>query len=216
MYGTTVTGYNGNGIESWQVLYKQTVGTEEYVYIIPEGQTLDTAVTVYLGSNASSIISNAKTYFGLSDSFDTVGTGNNNYKATLWLLDTSVWATYKDSNLGDNVVGVIGSPTMEMMVASYNEKNAGVSGFTNLSYTVNSTGYSDPGDFSGEPYITGDYYWLACPSSTSTSFVRYVCNDGVVNNNDCRHAYLGLRPVVCLKSNIPATENAEGIAIGYQ
>ena len=45
MYGTTVTGYNGNGIESWQVLYKQTVGTEDYVYIISTRQTAYTALT---------------------------------------------------------------------------------------------------------------------------------------------------------------------------
>lgn len=205
MYGTEVTGYNGNGIESWQVLYEQMIGTEEYVYIIPTSQTTDTVLTLYPESDADSIINNAKTYFGLSSDFDIVEKNNENYKATAWLLDTSNWEAYKDTSFGNKVVGVIGAPTMEMMVLSYNAKNGG-----SLEYTVDEAGYSQTEKFIGRPYVNGDAFWLACPSTPYSNEMRMVGESGNVSRSLYSYTDNGLRPVVCLKASIPATLTEDG------
>ena len=202
-YGTTVHGYSANGYIEWYLLYYQEINEQMYCYIIPNLQVNQIALPLYSGDNASNIIANAKLYFGLSDNFDTVSPSNNNYKSTLWLLDTSLWnATYKTGNaLEEYIQDVIGSITMEMLLASYNAKTD-----SSLSYTVNSVGYSDPGSISGVPYVSGYYwYWLACPTSESTGYTRRVTPDGDIYGDSSPNALCELRPVVCLKANIPAS-----------
>ncbi len=217
-YGTTVTGYSANGFTTWQLLYHQEVDGQMYYYIVPSTQTGGTTLSLYSGDNASGIISNAKKWFGLSAEFDKVTTTNNNYKATIQLLDTTVWnATYKTGNeLETYIQDVIGAPTMEMLVESYKAKTG-----TSLTITANAIGYNDPGDFSGTLYVTGVFYWLASPSSGYVNSANYATGVCVVGNDGTQNGYgtynwakCGLRPVVCLKSTCPAYMNGSTIVIG--
>ena len=56
------------------------------------------------------------------------------------------------------------------------------------------------------------YYFLACPSASTNSICR-VLSSGGVSYAGINVKTSGIRPVVCLQSDIPATVTANGIDI---
>ncbi|MBR3614650.1 MAG: hypothetical protein IKL55_05685 [Clostridia bacterium] len=70
-----------------------------------------------------------------------IGNGNNNYKATTRLLDTSKWS---DFVLSDYAEDAIGTPTVEMFVKSWNQKYIDNDSLNKLStiWEINNNGYS--------------------------------------------------------------------------
>ena len=161
-----------------------------------------------------------------------------NYQAVTTLLDTSKWKKFAKEDYVDDVeTSVIGSPTIEMWMASWNEKyedtlafdsdNAGY-GFK-VGKTEDSLGsgiaYLDMQMKDGwrntlyYPHTGGAWnncegYWLASPSSASGHFIITIKNNGAISSNyyyNNGYVKYGVRPVVCLKTGISAEKDENGV-----
>ena len=150
-------------------------------------------------------------------------------KATAYLLDTEAWSVFKDTlNKEESKVEyVIGGPTLELFIASYNNTHE-----TDINYEVtNKRGYSIKWstDSSYSYYIEGldttetlyindatdDRawgYWLASPSAYDSRSIRlfYVCSLGTVGSYGYTANNVASRPLVCLKSGIQLVEQESG------
>ncbi len=151
---------------------------------------------------------------------------NTNAKATKAMLTQPAWDSFRDSN--NYAQFVIGGPTLEMWVASYNAKgytplytnvnNTGYyignsEGTTDYYYSVtddSNNGYGDTLYFPHQKVVSNCYgYWLASPSAYSTYYVLYVYYDGRVDYNYYNLYHVGVRPLVSLKSEVKAVQNAD-------
>ena len=116
---------------------------------------------------------------------------------------------------GTNVVGAIGGPTVELVVAGWNAKEYDTFLYTTLGeygYNINNN-YFAMVENDGLYVQEGDTYWLASPAVGFISTVM-IAGDGAIA--DAYVEYSGgaaqpngyarsVRPVVCLKTSIPAT-----------
>ena len=153
---------------------------------------------------------------------------NNNEHAASWLCSPSQWTTYVDSSKANYAIG---GPSVEMYVESYNQVSHNQEGNNTLGATYRDTsapGYiytlnGAQSTISNSDYWTGidslDYkgynsmyagqngtksgdWWLASPSSHTSSRVCYVFGyDATLNNNYFSNT-LGAGPLVSLKSGI--------------
>ena len=150
----------------------------------------------------------------------------SNAKCVSTLLNPSYWTGYIDNSKGDNQTA-IGGPTVQLWMDSWNARytgqevycdRTGESGYKVRSGKDSATTairLNQNENNGGELYFANNYssltdgnntvdsYWIASPSAGGTATVISVgCDrllmsyDGFYNNN------LGLRPVVCLQSNI--------------
>ncbi len=248
-YTTTV---NGKVISDWKVLYKQEVDGEEYVYLIKsEGLTAGAVPTVVANLSTTKVGTTTIKVGGTNKAFSSVtwvnytgGACNINTKrwkaeynngdysaiaAPRELLMEEYWSEfantdlYKDGSGVSYVVGAIGAPTAEMIVASWNEKREATKDYTtykNSYVLISESGYI--------PYIVSTntnvvvnktqsvdltfndslYVWmedgaelLATPSNRTGVWYlwdgRLMCSGGSVAT---------IRPVVCIKATIPASK----------
>ena len=173
------------------------------------------------GTNSVSENSNAKMVAALMDT-------------SLWAnFATSTKVSGLTSKAGE--LSAIGGPTLEMWVKSWNKVHGSESDDTNklqLYYASNATGYfvgtSENPDinssYSANQSRTTGYtdhlyyphtsavdncygYWLTSPSTVFASSVMLVRCNGSVIYGDVRHTKYGVRPLVCLPSDITATWN---------
>ena len=141
------------------------------------------------------------------------------------LLNPSYWTGYIDNSKGDNQTA-IGGPTVQLWMDSWNARypeqkvycdNANTNGYyvgTSSKPTSTSFSLNKNENKGGELYFannfssladgnnTVDYYWLASPSAASGNHVLFVSYRGSVGISGYFGNYGGLRPVVCLQSNI--------------
>lgn len=157
---------------------------------------------------------------------------NDNIKAVADLLDTETWS---DFAVGVSGAEAIGTPTLEMFMASWN-----ANGYPTL-YCNNSTsiGYyvgkaDKPGDidvaigtdgsrdgslyFPHTNYFENCYgYWLASPSAYSGSYLVAIINSHMIDKNSYNNNYYydvrgaSVRPVVCLPSKTKGEQGVEGL-----
>ena len=151
-------------------------------------------------------------------------TANTNGKCVSYFLDENIWSDfantegYKDTNGNSYVVGAIGTPTAEMFVASWNAKRLTETNTSKVELTLTAnetTGYYVNGSpttsiTKSDPlYIwsTGSNsdVWLASPAGGSTNALLRVGDNGDVGGGGRNYPFYGVRPVVCLKSNIPVS-----------
>ena len=146
----------------------------------------------------------------------------NNMKATAYLLDTDAWSIYA----GEKAEYAIGGPTIELIINSYNEKYG-----TNYNAAAdNKYGYaiSENGGLSyelsirrllygaGLPYYVSSLnnatgMWISSPAYEGNGndlFVMYF--DGSIYCGAIDERNYGLRPVVCLKSDVKLEKNSDG------
>ncbi len=151
---------------------------------------------------------------------------NDNYKMTACLLDASKWETFRDTRWAD-ANNVIGSPTLEMWIASWNKKYTTETNTADKLYCnkASSTGYYiGTTNEATSTYIGSDVmsvkdgyqdilyyphrtvynncygYWLASPSANGSNSILYVYCSGDINFNN---SYIyGVRPVAHLKNDI--------------
>ena len=241
-YGKTVN-YSANGINSWKVLYKQTIGSEEYVYLIASENSPASSLPIKLTytveeGGAGATFNGKNIYWDLTPSLVSAGTINttrwlanwSNYATNkngiciTYFLDENYWNAFKNtSKYGDKVVGAIGTPTAEMIVASYNERSQAIGDTENstLTLTNGTYGYMINGDHNTRfsridklytpSYKSQEDIWLASPSSWNNVRMVYLLHDGYVGDDgrawkhgDFYNKYFGVRPVVCLNYSIPA------------
>ena len=145
----------------------------------------------------SGIVTNNASF--LFNKLTNVAQANRNYQAVTTLLDTSKWKGFAKEGYVDNVdSAVIGSPTVEMWMASWNKVyndtlsfDANPTGYTvgltenSLKSYINSsdmqakegfgnTLYYPHGSTSGTKWNSCGGYWLATPSDYVTGAAPYV------------------------------------------
>lgn len=110
-------------------------------------------------------------------------------KAVAYMLDTSIWSKFKDSN--NKAEYVIGGPTVEMLFKSYNKKYAQTDTYQAKAINANGyqiskdagvnwfTWYSSMLDTNNSLYVLPSTngplaMWMASPSAYNTTFVLRV------------------------------------------
>ena len=155
---------------------------------------------------------------------------NINAQATAAMLAQPAWNGFKDSN--GYAEYVVGGPTLEMWIASYNAKgydalytNVNDTGYyvgneegtTIYGYNVSSdtnTGYSDTLYFRHQESVSNcGSYWLTSPSGINSNSIMFVYYDGFVQNNGYNSYRTGVRPLVSLYSNVTATQGEDDVWI---
>ncbi|MBR6613550.1 MAG: type II secretion system protein [Clostridia bacterium] len=209
-YGDTVdytVTVNGTTYDDWQIYYHNS----DYVYLIAAesigGTTLDNGTTV-ASLTTDELALYEKFRVGDADKYTLVDTvsGNTAYNSKAVAQLIKDYANFANTEAyGTNVVGAIGGPTIELLAAGWN-----ATGKTpTMALTTDTYGYK----INNATYvsITSDglyvpsnyYYWLASPSANYYDIVLDVGSGRVGSGS-----YDGsgdVRPVVCLKSSIPAT-----------
>ena len=156
---------------------------------------------------------------------------NENSKCVSTLLDTNNWTGYIDTSKGSGQYA-IGGPTVELWMESWNRRYPSTSdqlycdNSSSIGYYVGSiskpTGFSSSTNAKkgegGELYFANnhsaltdgnnivEYYWLASPSAGTSGWVLNARYSGFVRYYDYNSICGGLRPVVCLQSNITLKE----------
>ncbi len=247
-YGKKVIGYTANGISEWRIFYAD----DENVFIIATdylpadkakacSNTLSTSgkYVVYWNSvpavadttnvnKFSPVTNETKKWQGSYGS-------NANGKYVSTLLDISKWSSFIDSDYAEMAIG---SPTLNMWVASWNTKYPDEKIYCNNDTTMgyymgetNSptskwiaqktmsarTGYKieekDNMYYPHKSIYNGcGGYWLASPAigDARSNNVTNVYSDGGVGYGSPDYGDCGIRPVVCLKSSVKMIENADG------
>ena len=224
-YGKVVTNYKDG--HTWEIFYADNTN----VYLITRdnvgSQTLSTAVADGSGYNGTGDFDGSanfktkypaiqagwlnKTYTPSASGTGTVNytSRNPNMKATEYLLDSSVWNTTYKTEKAD---WAIGAPTLEMLAASYGKYEGTTITIADLSksgYAQTITGGLTTSKANGL-YNHGYSYWLAGPSSHGSYYIRFVRYDSerVVSSNYVDSN--GVRPVVCLNSDVILTKSEDG------
>ena len=257
-YGKSVNYTSANGVTGWKIFYADTNNiyliADDYVDVAklpkgtneagqpvgsapvntngsyPKAAPFDNIIDAYSTGVARITTDTIKnlnsSFFARSDS--STNTNNNNMKAVAYMLDTTAWSTFKDSN--GKADYAIGGPTLEMLFKSYNQKHPGknyeaqatsaigyqlrVNGGTWKDYTDSSSDYLDSSD---SLYVLpsskgASAMWVASPSAYTAS-VMYVYCSGYVSTSDYDANDRGFRPLVCLKSNVQLLESGDGFSI---
>ena len=154
---------------------------------------------------------------------------NFNVECVSTLLNSSYWTGYIDSSKGDNQTA-IGGPTVQLWMDSWNARypgqevycdSANANGYyvrTSSGSATNNIKLNKNQSKGGELYFANNYseltdgnknvyyYWLASPSaydgSHDNNYMLNVYYDGRVSYNGYYDICSGVRPVVCLQSNI--------------
>ena len=212
--------YTGSDL-GWEILYADS----NNVYIITKGyltsDNLSASVVQNSGYSGTSDFTNLNTtkYPAVADGWlnkvynngsVVYSSGNPNMKATEYLLDSTnaKWAGLKNNK----AKWVIGAPTLELLVSSYNEVN------TNVSVTINdletsSNGYestlgsgtlpkTNTSGVDYNPWNHNSTYWLASPSSYGDGYVQIVDSEELSVGSCNYDNSVAIRPVVCLKSEV--------------
>ena len=224
-YGVTYEDSSTYGEGKWELFYAD----ESHIYLITKGHlaTGGLSITGYNGTSDFTAENLQSKYqavaSGLFDkTYDPTAAGTEadpylkysssypNMKATQYLLDSTKWSTYVNSNLAD---WAIGGPTFELFVKSY---NAYYTDKTDVELsTPSGNGYakllSTSGDVPTGTYLNNSsstYYWLACPTKAITYVYLVSGNYAGVSKGSYISAF-PFRPVVCLKSNVSLEWNSE-------
>ena len=175
----------------------------------------------YAGSSAISASSLARKWIEIY--LNSYTSANNNIKAVAYLMDTNVWSSYA----GSVAEYAIGGPTLELFCASYRDTHS--SRYLKCD-SVTSTGYqikwSDSSSYNysvdkliqdefNSIYIKSDDtkafgMCLASPSAADSDGLFGADYNGSINYHYYNGDNPGLRPIVCLKSNVQLEEQGDG------
>ena len=237
-YGLKVINYvSQNGQNDWKIFYSDG----EHIFLIT-GDYVDTTEANRINSATGMKTYKCRAYWDSVPNFQTVDSKvlkrfkaaelqskNNNSRCASTLLNTNNWSSYKDSE--DKAESAIGSPTIEMLIDSWNNLYENIDGKLYIKSSAN--GYyvgnrDDPSTYSIElkekkgynnklyyPHIL-DYkgskgYRIASPSPNSSMNVSMliVSNDGSIITLDYNVSSLSVRPVVSLNTGITVNATDE-------
>ena len=220
--GTDTSGNSvGNAPENTNTSYPKAAPFNNVMDVYSTGAARITTDTIKK-LNKSFFID--KQYTGVKNS-----TVNPNMKAVAYMLDTTAWSTFKDSN--GKADYAIGGPTIEMLMKSYSQKHnvqykAEAKNDTgNEGYKISKdnganwyTSYSGMLSTSDSLYVLpsskgANAMWVAGPSVWNANDVMHVDYLGSVYNYNYGHDNIGFRPLVCLKSNVQLQESGDGFSI---
>ena len=170
-YGYKVTNYDisVNGTTEWRLFYQD----ENYTYIITNHSSIEVEIDSILtngkysdGSKVGTIGKRLNSSLLKSEKCFTSQNTSNAIKMTAWLCDETVWKNYCD----DNACFAIGSPTLDLFVASWNataietEKIQPQNQIDDFGYNYRDTSLGENQSRNHEIYDT--YYWLSSPGDT--------------------------------------------------
>ncbi len=92
---------------------------------------------------------------------------NSNMQAVTWLTNTNKWTDLKDTTFGDKVNCVVGSPSLEMFMDSYNTHYASIVGNATEPVASGERNASSERTKLFYKYTTGDYGYKVGPGKTS-------------------------------------------------
>ena len=211
-YGDTIdytVTVNGTTYNNWRIYYHN----EEYVYLIA-GEKVGHYGT--FGNVNSLGVSPDELTAAELELYDAFRVGNNakvditepytySARGVAYLIRTySTFANYTD--YGDNVVGAIGGPPIELLAAGWNAKGympriTPVLSNTKWGYNINGSEFMNDGLYIPK----SGYCWTTSPVGNSNTGVL-VSGDSAIKHESSytnTEAY-GIYPVVCLKASIPA------------
>ena len=206
-YGKKVVGYSSKAESlytgDWRLFYQDA----EYTYIIMDGivgsykpsdyyttvtKEDGTTLKYQTGTDVCDVGQNLSSMLKTNGTFFVEDKDNPNILATAWLTDTEYWEEYTDE--AGNAIFAIGSPTVELYVASFNA-TVPTNGTTEITLGVETNGYTyntTIGQLSTS-YNNGIYnydglssWWLASPSRYDVNNEIYVnghygrCGDGAI------------------------------------
>ena len=118
-----------------------------------------------------------------------------------YMANSTKWSSFANGISGATVTG---GPTKDIIENSYKEENNGSS--WNYTEAVKQDLYvPHTRTFEEDGKITYGY-WLASPKVSFAYTVWYVDCSGTVSSVNCDSGLCGLRPIVCLPSEIPASK----------
>ena len=229
---------NGDGDFSndWKIFYNDG----EHVFIIAADYVSNTSVYLDNAGTGMSTSDTYNLYWNAMPTTQTVEpfilslfmqswtdySTNPNGKYVATLLNINNWDGFIDNRYADYAIG---GPTLEMWIESYHEKgymqlytSTNTNGYyvgntenpTTISYNLsNDNGYNDDLYFPHQSIISNcNGYWLASPGARNASNLMRIYYYGSVffekyDDGDV----LGVRPLVCLTTDLTATKDTEGI-----
>lgn len=229
-YGDCVN-YSANGIDNWKIFYNDGTNvfliSSDYVdnKKIPNtlGILTDGTYKVcwqqenLIYKNSEEITNNVanKYLFSYKNKYTS---DHTNIRVVASLLDTSKWIDFVDKTVAESAIG---SPTLEMFCSSWNQKGYGklycnnydergyfIGGNDNPTtvkyYVDTDNGYHDtlyyPHQEATEDGCLG--YLLASPIARDGGCIMRISIYGNINYRHYSVFAEGLRPVICLKSNV--------------
>ncbi len=207
---------------------KATIETNEIMLL--DGSTRKVQDIYWTEENAPShaaTIQNSALWMANWEDYDE----NINGRCASYFLDETYWRAFKNTtaSYASYVKGAIGTPTAEMFVESWNAKRAATNDTTKydkklglvenetVGYYVNDITTIDTANVNTTyqtistednlyiwSTVDSSSTWLASPAGSSTNYILYVYSGGYIYSNIYSYTTFGVRPVVCLKSNIPA------------
>jgi len=250
-YGKTISNYSctaSAGVNAWKIFYADSnniyIITDNYIHYdyLPKSTnytlyknsnyrfSFNDIVNDYNGSanilNTSITDSRVKKWISWATKYST--STNLNIKAVAYMLDTSKWnLLYKNNTYADYAIG---GPTLELFVASYNQRYPSL----NIGISLDSDGYKvGTGGNGGGTFIEplendslyvipssslAYAYWIASPGTSSNRSLVVVAYESMkvyrlLCDDDYHSSYdngTGFRPVVCLNTNVGLTANSNG------
>ncbi len=241
-YGKVVTNYNADG-KTWEIFYADDSNIYLITRENCGSQSLNDKIESYNGTldfDGSEAFKEkfpavqagwlSKIYIPSNEGRGVLNYSSSyeNMKATEYLLDSTVWnKKYLEREKADWAVGGL---TLELLVASYNKKNEenvqidipekNGYNYNDVFYKRNSIGEKDDitskNNQSNNIINHGYCYWIACPGSYTTSNIRYIfAQEEYIDYSEYSN-YSGIRPVVCLKSNIKLKLNEDRISYSIE
>ena len=202
-YSVTV---NGTVYDDWQIYYHN----KDYVYLIAENNvenisltnliTVESLTAEELALYEKFMVGNASKYT-LTDMASEHRLYSSQAVAKL-IRDYSNFAN--KTTYGEDVVGAIGGPTIELIAEGWNSKGY----MPKISLTTDLFGYWISGNdmFSAaedELYLSSVQHWVASPPAGGVECLIEVSAGDIAYRQ--YNSSSGIRPVVCLKASIPAT-----------
>ena len=211
-YGQKVTNYTVKTSEMstniWRLFYQDS----NYTYLIT-----DECIGIYKPSNYYSPYTNGSMVSIIGQKLNPMlleaGTFfvemniDSSILTTAWLTDTTNWSTYVDD---EDVVFAIGSPTLELYVASFNA-TASANGATPIAtLTLGTHGYRMPARVELETsYNYGIYnknlqskWWIASPTSGGSGQFVVNASERIFSDFSVSNSSFAVRPIVCIPTSV--------------
>ena len=207
-YGQKVDNYKVQAGEMttdvWRLFYQDS----NYTYIITDEavgsyKAIDEDTSYTNGSMVSTEGQKLNSMLLEAGTFFTETNTNPNILATAWLTDTTKWSEYAKVD----AEYAIGSPTIELYVASFNA-TANTNGANEITIGVGQSGYTqntENGQLHTKNHgIYNKSSWIASPNSTSifTAIGVHQNTSKFVSISCVANMSLPVRPVVCIPTSV--------------
>ena len=237
LYGKVVKNYSGyidTNVTEWKLFYVDEENRDAFIIssnVLPIPQPTSNGIPLisktnveYSGSNSVANFEYGRKYNGLWLNSCKEEVTLESTKAVAYLCDPNNWEIYKTGKARY----AAGGPTMEMVVASFYQKQ--IRQFKNNSYTEEGSSILNTDEY-GYPkvieskiestfYNPGTPYWIASPTNNQDDGLRIIQkNNGVVGINASRYYrnWCGLRPVVCIPASaIEIYGEGNNITLNYK